>query len=100
MLCGDYEPDLKGVYAKLVTYSEQHFRHEEEFLVEKGYAEIEEQRQSHQEFVANLSGIKDKVEEHQEGDVRGIYRFLREWWLGHIVGVDRKYGQLLGDEAR
>jgi len=36
-----------------------------------------------------------EAKEENEAAVNDTYVFLRQWWMGHIVAVDQKYGEFL-----
>ena len=90
--------DLKSIYTTLAEYSEQHFKHEEELLQKHNYPGMEEQGQSHEEFVNKLQEIRDDLEANDAKAIPEVYKFLREWWIGHIVESDKEYGPFLKEK--
>lgn len=89
---------LKEVYDSLVSYTEDHFKHEERLLKEKEYDGLEEQYQSHAEFITKLKDMENDLTSGNEETIPVVYKFLREWWLGHIVDLDKNYGPHLSNE--
>jgi len=84
--------ELKGIYNRLLQYTENHFQHEEKLLEESGYAQYKEQCQSHVDFIEKLKDLKEDLLSAKESSAPVVYKFLREWWLNHIVGMDKEYG--------
>lgn len=37
----------------------------------------------------------DESKNDQEAALQDTYNFLRQWWMGHIVAEDQKYGEFL-----
>ncbi len=87
--------ELKVIYQSLVEYTEQHFQHEEQLLDEAGYPELGQQRASHVVFVQKLSEMEKDLLAAKESAVPVVYKYLRQWWLDHIVGEDKLYGPFL-----
>ena len=87
--------ELRDVYQKLIEYTEKHFQHEEQLLEKSGYPELENQKRFHRHFVTKMETMKDDLIEGKEEAAPVVYRYLREWLLGHIVEEDMKYGNHL-----
>lgn len=85
---------IQDVLEEMNTYAEQHFRQEEVLLKESNYPEYENHVASHQSYRDKLKTLigDSKKEETQ---VQEVYTFLRHWWMDHIVGEDKKYGEFL-----
>ncbi len=84
--------ELNEIYESLVAYTEQHFQHEEKLLDEAEYPRLEEQRTLHAEFVKKLEEMKNNLTSADESIAPVVYKFLRDWWVQHIVGEDKLYG--------
>jgi hemerythrin len=81
--------------ADILSYTEYHFANEEKAMSEANYPGLEEQLLEH-------AGLKQKAMEFQEivkesfpEGRNEFYRFIREWLINHIQGVDKKYGPFL-----
>lgn len=84
--------ELQDIYQRLLDYTQNHFQHEEKLMAESEYSGLEKQRQDHEEFVAKLKDMKEDLLSAKETAAPVVYKFLREWWLEHIVGMDKEYG--------
>lgn len=91
--------DLEGIYTILKEYSELHFEHEEELLRSNDYPDMKEQGDSHREFVEKLEEIREDLKANDPSVIPGVYKYLREWWIGHIVESDKKYGPFLKEKG-
>lgn len=87
--------ELKRVYERMYNYSLHHFSHEEQILEESQFSGLAEQKEQHVSFVARLEEMKEQLLSADESITPEVYKFLREWWLHHIVEVDGRYGDNL-----
>lgn len=79
----------------LVKYFNEHFRLEEELMEKKGYQGIEEHREEHKNFKEKLNKMLQSY--HEKGNVSliEILKFFKNWWINHILIMDKKYGIFL-----
>jgi hemerythrin len=96
---GEKEADLKKVYDTLSAYTQKHFRHEEEILKKHGYEDFDDQKFEHSQFIEELEKMRSELDSNSEEAVAKVYKFLREWWIDHIVGSDKKYSQFLKEKG-
>jgi len=87
--------ELKSIYDRLHSYTENHFRHEEQMMIESEYDGLAEQQKFHKQFIIELDKMEADLLSADEAVVPVVYKFLREWWLNHIVEVDKRYGPTL-----
>ncbi|MDJ0624213.1 MAG: bacteriohemerythrin [Desulfocapsaceae bacterium] len=93
----NYE-ELKNVYERMYNYSLNHFSHEEQILEESNYSGLAAQKEQHSRFAARLEEMKEQLLSADESAIPEVYKFLREWWLQHIVEVDGQYGDVLKED--
>lgn len=86
---------VEDVLSKLTEYAEKHLREEEAILETNGYPESANHIALHQSYLDEVKTLMIKVKKDKEVAVRDTYSFLRQWWLGHIVAEDQKYGEFL-----
>ncbi len=79
---------LKPLLDWLVHYTVEHFRHEEQVMRECDYPRLREHGAHHERIRRNTAGLRDNVD---LVTARDMLRFLKDWWLGHIQGEDKKY---------
>jgi len=42
-----------------------------------------------------MTALMAEAKNDHETAVHNTYAFLRQWWMGHIVAEDKKYGEFL-----
>ncbi len=82
----------------MYNYSLNHFSHEEQILEESNYSGLAAQKEQHSRFAARLEEMKEQLLSADESAIPEVYKFLREWWLQHIVEVDGQYGDVLKED--
>jgi hemerythrin len=82
------------IIQKALGYAETHFSDEEGYLREVNYPYLDEQKEQHEDFVAE---VQKSIEEFEAGNIEPIYlaRFLKKWLLNHIAVYDKKYAPYL-----
>ena len=82
------------IIQKALGYAETHFSDEEGYLREVNYPYLDEQKEQHEDFVAE---VQKSIEEFEAGNIEPIYlaRFLKNWLLNHIAVYDKKYAPYL-----
>ncbi len=89
---------IQDVLDEMNTYAEQHFEQEEVLLKEKDYPEYESHAAAHQSYRDKLKVLIENSEK-EEAQVQEVYTFLRQWWMEHIVGEDKKYGEFIDSDT-
>jgi hemerythrin len=79
---------ILGLLDRLYQYTQTHFRHEENLMQECGYPHLEEHKLLH-ELLQQKTVILRR--DYQESAAPELLRFLKEWWVNHIQGEDKKY---------
>ncbi|MGE4350868.1 MAG: bacteriohemerythrin [Bdellovibrionales bacterium] len=80
------------VLAGLADYTATHFKHEEVFFDQTGYAETPQHKKEHAKFVKRVLEVQAKFEKDKESVVtQDLMAFLRNWLVDHIMGTDRRY---------
>ena len=93
------EDELGSILQRCLDYGEEHLQTEEALLEQHGYPEMEQHIAHHQKFFKTIEDLKQQYGE-QEGEVTPeIYKFLRTWWIDHIVAEDKKYGPYLKEKG-
>ncbi|OSM07594.1 bacteriohemerythrin [Magnetofaba australis] len=82
---------------ELIDYTHTHFNHEESFLKESGYKDLDQHRVVHNELLRQVIDFKFAI---VEGKARNsgsnLEHFLRNWMVQHIQGRDFEYAKTLG----
>jgi len=86
---------IEEVLIELTTYAEKHLQEEEGVLEDHGYKEYENHIAIHQSYRDKLASLIAESKKNHDEAVKNTYVFLRQWWMGHIVAEDKKYGEFL-----
>ncbi|MGA2799620.1 MAG: bacteriohemerythrin [Thermoguttaceae bacterium] len=91
---------IKPILDRLVKYTFEHFKREEETMATAGYPDLIEHRAMHDKIrqkTLDLQENADFVTGHN------LLAFLKQWWMGHIQTEDKKYApflEALGSSSR
>jgi len=86
--------EVADIVRELVDYTRYHFKREEAVMKVCGYPDLENHRQVHRELTVKMTDLAEIW--HHERDPKNIQhllKFLRNWWIGHIVNVDSEIAQ-------
>jgi NNP family nitrate/nitrite transporter-like MFS transporter len=86
---GAYE-QFAPVVTDLIDYSDRHFAHEENLLEENHCPDLERHKKSHDRLREELLHWQEKVAGATAEDMNEHMLFLRIWFPGHILNVDKK----------
>jgi hemerythrin len=77
---------------ELERYTGYHFADEEAAMAAAGYPDLESHRDAHKGFIMRVAKERHRVV--QNGYVAlDLVRFLQEWLIEHIAGLDKRYAQ-------
>jgi len=86
----------REVLERLIKYTLTHFEHEEEIQERAGYPDVEAHKAAHARLRRQTTDLRDNLSLVTGSDV--LY-FLKQWWLNHIQGEDKKYSPYLSVPA-
>ena len=78
----------KRVLERFVQYTHSHFDHEEKVMMEAGYPDLIAHKALHEEMRRRAIGLRTHL---TVVTARDVLVFLKDWWLDHIQGDDKKY---------
>lgn len=82
---------IKKILEGLKTYSEEHFRDEEEYMESIQYAGLEAQKRAHCAFMNKLQELDfEKIQRNTQGNLEKLVEFLMQWLINHILYLDKK----------
>jgi hemerythrin len=81
--------EMDALLFRLRIFTETHFAYEETVLRLIGYPGLEQHRQTHAAMIEKTKEVIAELSRSQ--DYPTLLHFLRDWWLGHIQGVDKLY---------
>jgi len=91
----DNSESFREVIHEAVEYVKHHFATEEKIMEKLDYPDIYHHKVEHQAFVKEI--FKD-VKTFEKGDMYApgkFLLFLKTWYEGHILNVDKKLGQFI-----
>jgi NNP family nitrate/nitrite transporter-like MFS transporter len=86
---GTYEQFAPNLH-KLIDYTTRHFAYEEKLLQENHCPDFEGHRKSHVRLREELLRWQERVSEAKTEDMNELMLFLRIWFPGHILNVDKR----------
>lgn len=73
------------------AFMKVHFAVEESLLEIVAYPDLAAHKAGHQDIMDHISGLKRRAV--KEDISAELVRFLREWFIGHVLNSDRAYGK-------
>lgn len=96
MSSGDSRAVLGDIFDGLLKYTAQHFSYEEKLFAEHGYPDTEAHKKEHQAFVAKVVDLHKQFTGSSNFMIGvDVMKFLTDWLVNHIQGVDAKYSSHL-----
>jgi NNP family nitrate/nitrite transporter-like MFS transporter len=86
---GTYE-QFAPVLNDLIDYTNEHFAHEEKLLEENSCPDLDKHKKAHVRLCEELLDWKKKVAKADTEDMNEHMVFLRIWFPGHILNVDKR----------
>ena len=82
---------INDILNQLYDYTQYHFKDEEAYMEQIGYAGLEAQRKAHDAFINRLEEMNlEEVDEHQQQTLEEMMEFLTGWLVNHILHMDKK----------
>ena len=83
------ESDVDSVIWKLIDYTRYHFRREEVVMDICGYPDTKAHKALHRDLIAQVDNLANEWRTTRDtGTLLKLRRFLRDWWVGHIMRID------------
>lgn len=95
MMNGKTKDILEPILNKLIEYTVQHFKDEEEYFDKIDYPQKDEHIEEHRKLIADVEKFKDEYTAGKIGITIELMRYLKEWLINHISGTDKELGKLL-----
>jgi hemerythrin len=99
---GKGKNEIQEVMAFLDDYVVSHFGLEEDYMTQYNYPGLARHKEQHQDFITNFNAIKNELESTGPSSALVIQtqRKLSDWWVNHIVAVDKELGAFLAQQSR
>ena len=88
---GEPAPQIVEVLKRLESYTEEHFRYEEEIFDRHNYPQADEHKKQHNDLVQQVKAFRNRINNHHEKVGEELLNFLLFWLGNHIKKVDRQY---------
>ena len=89
---------VKRVSDGAFDYSRIHFTDEERIMLQNGFPQFTSHRQIHQDYSQEIKRLMAESQ-RRFGDISSeLLRFLKAWWLNHILNMDQKYAPYIAAE--
>ncbi len=86
---------LQPICQRLKQYTKAHFVFEERMLSACQYPDLEQHKKIHEQMRLQTDAYLrcGEIDDHEAA--RKIFKFLKSWWLNHILGEDMAYAAYL-----
>ena len=88
---------MDEILGNLVDYTLIHFQREEKYFEETGYPDVEAHKRVHKTLTDKVLDIQEKHENSTFLMSLEVMEFLKDWWIEHIRGTDKKYTPYLNN---
>src|SRR5579871_5857874 len=95
MIAGRGRTQIGKVLSSLVTYTDVHFKTEEDLMAQSHYPDFNPHLSEHQDFCATVLDFQSKFQRNEVGMTVEVMEFLKGWLINHIIGSDKRVGAYL-----
>jgi len=88
---GRGEMAVRPVVRDLTRHVEEHFGHEEKYMREMGYPDLDAHMAEHRKMEQSLAGFAASLDSDTPPGARELGDLMSAWLLDHILKVDMKY---------
>lgn len=99
MLKGAGTSVIGEVVDRLVDYTVSHFDMEEELMRRYGYPGYDDHKREHEKLVQWVAPVQQAVRAGKRQVTVDVMKVLKEWFINHTQGIDRKMGPFLNDKG-
>lgn len=82
---------ISDTLTKMTQYAGDHFKAEEEYMLNYEYPEYSSQKKQHQEFKKKTVDFCVGTMVHKITIPTEMFAYLKSWWTNHILKEDMKY---------
>lgn len=101
MMEGRGKQQLTETLDRLIRYTVEHFKFEEEYMQRNGYPGIAGHRREHQDLARQVTELRRDFVEGRLTITFKVMDFLKQWLHSHILGSDARYAShVAGRTAR
>ncbi|MCP3922531.1 MAG: hemerythrin family protein [Desulfobacterales bacterium] len=82
---------VSDVLSDMTNYAQQHFKSEEDLMIEHGYPHLEQQKKQHKEFREKVLKLCTATSYEVEAVPQVLLDYLKQWLTQHILHEDMEY---------
>lgn len=90
---------VSDTLTKMTLYSINHFRTEEQYMLDYNYPGYSLQKKQHQEFKRKTVDFCMGTLVHKTNIPIEIFSYLKSWWTNHILKEDMKYKEFFNERG-
>ncbi len=90
---------LEEIVNGLISYTQLHFKTEEQYFDRFGYPDSSSHKIEHADFIQKISSFKEGVDRRQLGLSSEVLNFLSGWLKNHILKTDKKYSVYFNEKG-
>jgi hemerythrin-like metal-binding protein len=91
MMAGSSKEEIHDVLENITNYSRKYFDPEEKLMEECAYPDMEEHKEEHRQFLAQIKEFMHKEEVTPVGLSVELFNFLRDWVNNHLQSKDKAF---------
>jgi hemerythrin len=95
MQSGVESDDLQKMLHELLQYANTHLIDEEEIMKGVNYPDLKSHQKVHKSYIANVDNILQRFNTSDPDAAFETLKFLRNWWINHILSMDKLYKSYL-----
>lgn len=91
---------VKQSLHEMNEYAYHHFTTEERLMAQYEYSELEAQKSQHKYYEEQMIQLTRAFNEEDVKSCKSLLVFLKDWFLGHILQEDLKFGEAVANKIR
>lgn len=89
---------IKRVLKNLMEYTREHFKNEEDLMIQHDYPEYKNHSRQHRNLEKKVMDFINFAQDEKKGISIDLLIFLQIWWQEHILGADKRFGYFLTEK--
>jgi len=97
---------IRKILSVLAKYVQEHFSTEEAYMGRIGFPNLPQHKKVHEEFVNYYNELRQEIQATQISSAtistlaQKVHKFLGEWFINHIVGMDQKIAEFVREKIK
>ena len=93
------DKDVRLLLNEAVSYADRHFGLEEAAMRKAAYSGLADHMSAHQWYRKNVARMMHEQKDNPGRLSDALFRYLKEWWLNHILTMDVTFAESLRNNA-